>query len=246
MRRIVAVLCALVVCLVPGAAIAQTNDRDSNGADLERLAPAQPDQTAQRVMPPSQHAIGIRAFGAFDVDVMSASNSFKAVFGTSRFNGFGAGVDVTNIWHQVFLRVGVSHMSMAGNRAFDSNGTVTSLDVPLTATETPIEFGGGWRLRSSRGRRPMTPYGGGGLLLLKYSDVSEFALPGETTTATYKGSFVFGGVDMALSRLFVAGVEAQYRSVAVTPGNTSVLQASAFNENNLGGLTLRILFGIRK
>jgi hypothetical protein len=211
------------------------------------LWPAATDQSGSRPVSTSASPapkIGIRAFGAVDFETVAAPLSFKAVFGKSSFTGFGAGVDVLNVWHHAFLRVSLGRMSASGTRVVVFNGQTVSVGVPITMTMTPIEVGGGWRFGTRKSPQPATPYVGGGLLALKYSEVSTGAISGEDTSATYKGMFLIGGVDLLLMKQLSVGVEADYRSAPNAAGAGGV--SKALGESNLGGMTLRILFGIRK
>jgi opacity protein-like surface antigen len=191
--------------------------------------------------------IGIHIFGSVEMESLSASKSYTAVFGKSSFTGFGAGADVLRIWRHVFLRVSVSHISASGNRASVINGQAVSLSVPITMTMTPIEIGAGWRLESARGARgtqPATPYVGGGLLALRYTEVSADSLAGDNTSTTFTGYFLMGGLDLMVARKLSVSAEADYRSVPNALGAGGVSQS--FGETNLGGMTLRVLFGFRR
>jgi opacity protein-like surface antigen len=117
------------------------------------------------------------------------------------------------------------------------------LGVPIKVTTTPIEIAGGWRFPSaSRGR--VTPYVGGGLLIQKYAEKSTFAGAGDDVSQTNRGFSVLGGAEFAIFRRVIVGGEAQYRGVPNAIGAGSV--SSDFNETNLGGFTIRAIFGIKR
>jgi hypothetical protein len=179
-----------------------------------------------------------------DREAVTASKSFNAVFGKSSLTGFGVGADVLNVWRRVFVRVSFGHMSESGNRAILSGNQVISLGVPLKMAMTPIEVGAGWRFASPRQLKTLTPYAGGGVLALKYSETSDFANAGENTKTTFNGVFVFGGVDVLVMKILSVGAEVDYRSAPHAAGAGGLSQS--YGETNLGGTAVRLLFGIRK
>lgn len=190
---------------------------------------------------------GVEGYVALDVTRLAAQRSFKAVLGTSNLRALGAGADVTRLWNGLFVRVAITSRSADGNRAFafqnsDGSFAVFSLGIPLTMTMRPIELAGGWRFESTRRSGRVTPYAGGGLLLVHYTETSQFAEPGENVSQTFKGVAIFGGVDVVLAKMFLAGVEVQYRRVPNALGVGGV--AGAFGDTDLGGLTIRARIGI--
>jgi len=122
-------------------------------------------------------------------------------------------------------------------------GEVFKLGIPLTAKLTPLEFGGGWRFESRRRPSRIVPYVGASVISLKYTETSSFADSSENVDATYTGFGVFGGADVRIAKQTFGGVEAQYRSIKITPGANSA--AGSFNEKDLGGAVLRVRVGIR-
>ena len=77
-----------------------------------------------------------------------------------------------------------------------------------------------------------------------YSEASVFAGSGEDVSMTNTGYVAFGGADVSVSRWFTAGVEAQFRTVPHAIGTAPV--SRDFGETDLGGLAVRVLFGIRR
>jgi hypothetical protein len=187
--------------------------------------------------------LGIRVYGAVDLNTLRAKQSFDAVLGTSRLTGFGAGADVLNVWKSAFVRVAVSHASKGGSLAFVADGQAVSLGIPIRVSMTPVEVGGGWRFESVRPAH-LLPYAGGGVLIQRYSEKSSFAGSGADVSQTNKGFTAFGGVEVDLSHWLIAGAEVQYRSVPNAFGSGSISQD--FGESNLGGVAVRALFGLRR
>lgn len=187
--------------------------------------------------------IGFRAFFLFDRVSMTASESFEAALETSTLNGFGGGVDITRLWQGLFARVAVSRLSGDGERVIVVDGERIPLGVPLEVKMTPIELGAGWRVPIGRTGR-VAAYGGAGLLRLSYKESSPDADPDEDVDESFNGSVVFGGVDFGLSRAFMAGVEAQFRSVPDAIGEGGLSRES--DETNLGGFAIRFMMGLRR
>jgi hypothetical protein len=191
--------------------------------------------------PASKGHVGLHAFAAVDGDVMSASRSFEAVLGTSTLIGYGGGGDVVDLWKHLFARVAVTHASKKGSRAIFTGTEAVSLGIPLTVSMTPVEIGGGWRFASARGR--IVPYAGAAALLLSYKETSQFADAGDNVSETFTGYEAFGGAEVGITKWLVASGEAQYRSVPNALGDAGLSQA--FNEKNLGGVTVRFSMGVR-
>jgi hypothetical protein len=193
---------------------------------------------AQPYSPPSRgSAVGVRGYLAVDAARMTASDSFKAIFGSAAVTSIGGGAEV-DAWQHVFVRVAVTRATRTGSRVFVDNGQVFPLNIPLSITMTPIEVGGGWRF-PSRGR--VTPYAGGGIVSLGYQEVSDFAQTGENGNSRYTGGSAFGGVDVGIWKGLFVGAEAQYRHIP-TP-DTSATVMHEFLERDLGGAAVRVLIG---
>lgn len=187
--------------------------------------------------PAKTSSVGLRGYAVIDADAMAATESFKAVFGSSQMTAFGGGAEV-DIWKHLFLRIAASRAERTGTRVFIDNGTVFDLGIPMTVTLLPVEAGAGWRFAP---RSRFTPYVGGAFVSLDYQQVSDQAEAGENVNERYTGSAVFGGVDVVIWKGLFIGGEAQYRHIPVPETSASVMQA--FGETNLGGVTARLLIG---
>lgn len=182
-----------------------------------------------------------RLFIHFEGQAMTAKDSFDAVAGSTTLMGFGAGLEVQNVWRRAFIRGAISRLSTTGERVFVDDGEVFRLGIPLDITMTPIEVGAGWRFKPI-GSRGMVPYAGAGALFLKHREKSEGDGSGDGVNETYKGFALFGGLEVPVWRKVSAGAELGWRSAKV--GNPGGAMA-AFGENNLGGVTFRVMFSIR-
>lgn len=185
----------------------------------------------------------IRLFGLFDYTNIASPKSFDAVFGKHTTTAPGVGVDAINLYKGLFVRVAGSRSTLSGERVVIFNGDVFKLGIPLTAQLTPIEFGGGWRFQSRNPTSRIAPYVGASVITLKYKETSSFADSGENVDESYSGFGVFGGADIRIAKQVFGGVEAQYRSINITPAANSA--ADSFKEKNLGGTVLRVRLGIR-
>lgn len=204
----------------------------------DRPASAEPGQAQA-----AGSGVGLRAFFLFDRVSMTASESFEAALETSTLNGFGGGVDVTRLWQGLFARVAVSRLSADGERVIVVDGERIPLGVPLEVKMMPLELGAGWRVPVGRTGR-VAAYGGAGLLRLSYEESSPGADPEEDFDESFTGRVIFGGVDFDLSRGFMAGVEAQFRSVPDAIGEGGL--SREFDETNLGGFAIRFVVGFRR
>jgi len=192
---------------------------------------------------PAQDRPGVQAFGTYDFLSIASSQTFDAVFGASKTQAVGGELDVVNLWRHVFVRVGASKVSLDGQRVVIVNSTVYKLGTKLTMDMTPTEVGIGWRFVSRNATSRITPYLGASAVLLSYKETSTFAETGDNVSETFKGFGAFGGVDLRLTRMLLAGGEAQYRVVNSSPSANSA--AANFSEKNLGGTVFRLKLGLR-
>ena len=232
MRRAIPIVVLVCVIFAPSAALGQTRPQPR---------PSPPARTP----PPKKPRLGVRAYGFYEFEALAASKTFDAVTGSSTLNGFGGGVEVTNIWRKAFVRMTFAHGGKDGQRVFVNNGTVFLLGIPLHVGMTPIELGGGWR--TTVDKKGLTgAYAGAGVVFLSYSETTTGAgaTSADDTSQTFTGYTIFGGVDRTFHKYLVAGVEAQYRGLPNAIGSAGVSQT--YNETNLGGFAIRALFGIKR
>lgn len=190
----------------------------------------------------SMTPLGLRGFFTFDSNVMAATKTFDAVIGEHRFRAPGAGAEVIRIWHGVFARVAGSSFEATGSRVVVFGDDVATLDIPVTLQLRYVEYGGGWRFGDRINAR-IVPYAGAGLVTLRYQETSDLSNTSENVDTTFKGTNVFGGVDVLVWRWLNAGAEVQYRTFpnAIGAGGAS----KEFGETDLGGTTFRVMLGAR-
>ena len=229
-RALMSAALAAVVHVAPTLAEAQ---------DLPGPAGEDAQEAIEVRAPAPRQPIGLRAFASFEVNRMAASQSFRAVVGTSDLTGFGAGAEVLRIWNIAFARVGFSMVRADGTRVVVFDDEASPVGVDTSIRMLPLEVAGGWRF-GRRGR--LVPYGGGGIVRLSYEETTEFDRATDDTAETFIGSLLFGGVDVQLAGPLGFGVELQHRRLADALGAGGA--SAAFDENDLGGLTFRIWIGI--
>ena len=197
-------------------------------------------QRAYRRGARASSSAGARIFGFLDVERMAASQSFDTVVGTSTLFGFGGGVDITGLSDGLFVRAALSLMSKSGTR---SDGSQFANGIAVNVRMVPIDLAAGWRFNHIVAGNSITPYVGGGALLLHYSEVTPSGSTGDNVSQFSVGYEGFGGVDVRVSPVLTIAPEVSYRAVPNAIGKGGVSQD--FNETNLGGLAFRITIGAR-
>ena len=194
-------------------------------------AAAQPDDTA----------IGVRGFVTLGNISFNAEESFDAIFDSSSGPIFGGGGQVLLPWG-IYVEVSASRFSAEGERAFVGpapDHEVFRLGIPLEVKITPLDITGGWRFR--RWNR-IVPYGGAGYSSYQYQETSEFSDPDEDIDERYNGFHIVGGAEYLPFRWMAIGGEVGWSSIGGALGDGGV--SAAFDEDNLGGTTIRLKISI--
>lgn len=97
----------------------------------------------------------------------------------------------------------------------------------------------GWRFRAGR----VAPYAGAGVVLLGYSEESDFAVAGDDVDERRAGALVLAGADVTVVGPLKVGGELRYRMVQGVLGAGGVSQL--FGDDQLGSLAfaLRVSVG---
>jgi hypothetical protein len=225
---------------IPATAQTPSTD-DGSSVRAASWAPAVSfeDQRVPYRRPAPSLPIGVRVFAAADIERMLAKQSFAATVGTSTLLGFGGGLDVVNLnGGGLFFRAAASVMSKSGTR---SAGTISN-GIALQVRMLPIDVGAGWRFNHVTRANDVTPFVGGGALLLHYSERTPAGDPTDNISSNFVGFEGFGGVDLQLGSFTVAP-EVDYRSLPGAIGSGGLSQV--FKETNLGGLAIRVTVGVR-
>ena len=104
---------------------------------------------------------------------------------------------------------------------------------PDTITVMPIAVSAGWRIPRERA----TPYVGGGVGRIQYTEQAGFTEPSENVHSQYASYQVLGGVEFR-NEWVATAFEVQYTHAPHTIGVGGA--SAAFQETNLGGLVARI------
>jgi hypothetical protein len=231
-------IATIVFLVLAATTLAAPASAQAQVAELS-LRERQPAPTAPK--PP----MTIVAIGIVGSSSMTAADSFEAALGSSRLMDFGGGIEVRNLVGRMFLRGAVARAGGSGTRTHVvgqmaiPNGI--AFDVSLIATDVMI----GWR-SVPRTQPTLAYYVGGGLRLASYAETSQFAEGDDDVRETGVGYGLLFGFDKALgrSRRITVGAEGQYSLGPTMPGATGSL-FDAFGEDNLGGLAIRGVVGIR-
>ena len=146
---------------------------------------------------------------------------------------FGGGADVL-LPHHFFARVDAERFRRTGERAFDLNGQVFRLGLPLTVTIVPVTVTAGYRAFVAR---RVAWYAGAGGGSWSYTETAPSSDAGENTKLRASGYVVLGGVELRLHRWIGVGFDAQYAGVPNALGKGGL--SADFNEKDLGGATAR-------
>jgi opacity protein-like surface antigen len=213
-------LALAVATAVPAPAPAQTAPRRPTAP----AAPAYPDR------------LQIRPFVSAGTTWFTASQTFKAVLGSGQGTDFGGGINLTQ--GPAWIEIGARRFSKSGERVFvTTGGQVFPLGIGTDITMTPLEVALGWRFRPLFGQR-VRPQLGAGYTRLRYEESAAFAQDGDDVDESFNGFHVIGGAEVRLHRLVGVAGEVVWTSIADAIGKGGASQA--FDEDNLGGTSLRL------
>jgi opacity protein-like surface antigen len=181
--------------------------------------------------------IGFRGFADVGSTRFAASESFDAVLGTHSGVVFGGGGEA--VFDRIFIGVRASRFQKDGTRVFVSGGDVFDLGIPTTVKVVPVQLTGGYRFPV--GDR-IVPYAGGGIGWYRYSETSDFAADDDNVSETNTGYHLLGGAEFRLGELFGIAGEVEWSRVPDALGQSPTSVATAFDENDLGGVTFRVKF----
>jgi opacity protein-like surface antigen len=203
-----------------------------------------PSVTAPRSSP-RDTTIGIQGIAIVGVNWPAASKSLEASGLKTNPIEFGGGVQVTNIWRNLFAQVSASRMSDTGERAFvDDQGNAFPLGIPLTVKTTYLDVSGGWKFASADQLNVLT-YFGGGVGRANYAESSPFAQPGDDLDTKTTSYHVLVGAEVRLASWLSVSGDLRYRWVPDLLGTSGV--SAAYGEKDFGGFHagagLRVGFG---
>jgi hypothetical protein len=230
---------AVILAAATAVAVPASAQGTGSSSSTKRPKPAAQAPKPKTKKPP----VGIRAFFVIDAEMMSASQSFKAVTGSSTLVGYGGGGELLNVWRNLFVRGAVSVQPKSGKRAFVVDGVAISTGIGIDIRVRTTEIGAGWRTPFKKHPKYALFYGGG-VLFANYTETSQFQTSADpVVNNSFTGYSVQGGLDAQLSKRIYAAVEAQYRGVPNAFDANGV--AGAYGETNLGGFAIRAMIGIK-
>ena len=180
-------------------------------------------------------AQSIRGFGDAGLEVFSATNSFKAIFGQADAPLFGGGLEF-GFPNHLFISVGAARVHRTGHRVFVFQNQVFTLNEPADVTMTPLDVTLGYRFRPSG----LVPYVGGGAGWLKYEETSPHSVAGDSISFSHATYHALGGIELPMSHWLAAAVEAQWTAARNAFGTEPTSVAALYNEHDLGGFTTRV------
>lgn len=260
MLRSLPATCLLLVSLLlaaPAMAMAQEPGDDQTKPPQGSPQKPAPQTTKPKPTPTPKLPIAFRAFGAFEATQMTAKQTFESFGGSSMVPGFAVGGDVMNLLKKVFVRVGVSKGSVDGTRGFvDDNDQFISNGIPLKLGITNVELAVGWRAYLNQ---RVAWYAAVGANRASNSQESPDGEAGDNDTVTGRGYVALFGFEFGfkkppvqkpgapaprpIKRQLFAGFEVAYRSVPGILGESG--GSEDFQEDNLGGVAARVMFGMR-
>jgi hypothetical protein len=195
-----------------------------------RAAPRQPAATSS-----DEPVMSLRVFVMGAKQQFSATTTFDAVFGAPAQPFWGGGGEVV-FRKGLFVDVSASQFKKTGQRAFVFSGETFRLGIPLTATITPVELSGGYRIRL-RNHETLIPYVSGGVGWYHYQETSSFSDSSENTDARHNGYLANAGIEFRVHRLVGLAGDVQYTHIPGILGNGGISKDA--KETDLGGVAAR-------
>jgi hypothetical protein len=203
-------------------------------ATLAWALPAAAQTTVRRSAPARSIEMGGYAMvGQF---TFAASDSFDAVLGTPTGTILGGGATVGLPWGGWFVDIGAWQYAAEGERVLVLGGQVYPLGIPVDVKVVPLEISAGWKFRFRRLPK-LIPYAVAGYTSMGYKETSSFADTGEDVDERFGGYHLRGGAEFKLTRWLGVAGEVAWTTVPDALGASGV--SKAFNEDNLGGTSLR-------
>lgn len=232
---------ALAIVLWPVLTFAQ------DPPTLPPKAPAR--QPATQARP--RETIGVRGFVTVGNFSARSADTFEAVLGSNAGVIFGGGAHVL-LPRGFYVEASASRFRREGERVFvGADQEIFPLGIPLEVTLTPLEITGGWRYRhcprtakrtTTMCRPAVIPYVGGGFSSYRYQETSDFSATEDDVDERFAGFHLLGGVEYRAMPWLAVGGELAWSSIADAIGEAGV--SAAFNETDLGGMTLRLKISI--
>ena len=193
-------------------------------------------RTARRPSAAPSRSVEIGGYAMAGQFTFAAAKSFDAVLGTSSGPIVGGGATLGLPLGGLFVDVGAWRLAQSGERVLVLDGQVIPLGIPLDVTIVPIEISAGWKFRIRRLPR-LVPHAAGGYTSFGYQETSSFAGAGEDVDERFGGYHLRGGAEFKITRWLGVVGELAWTTVPDAIGSGGV--SATFNENNLGGTSVR-------
>jgi hypothetical protein len=179
----------------------------------------------------------------------TASESFEAAGLDSKPLEVGGGVQVTGLWRDLFAQASATRWSARGERTFvTEEGEHFPLGIPLDVDATFIDLTVGWESIANYGARDrqVLPYVGGGAGVVRYSERSPFAQPGDDLEENKVSYHVLGGVEVRLLKWLAVAGDIKFRYVPGLLGDGGV--SAVLDEQGFHGFqtSVGLKFGVRR
>jgi hypothetical protein len=183
--------------------------------------------------PAAAQSVSFRPFFLVTGEQLAAKSSFDAILGGSFQPFLGGGVSVV-LKDGAWVDVSISRFEKTGQRAFDKDGQVFQLGIPLTVAITPIEVSGGYRFKT---RPRLWTYVGAGVGSYGYDETSSDAPGAENLSTRHVGYLVVGGVEGRVHKWISLSGDVQFTHVTGILGTAGL--SKDLDENDLGGIGVR-------
>jgi opacity protein-like surface antigen len=165
------------------------------------------------------------------MDITQASDSFKAVFGSSAGLSLGAGIKM-DFAYSLFFEASVDYFRRNGKRVFVTGSEIFKTDLDTNVIIMPVSFSGGYYFLKSK---KISPYIGGGFSFYYFKE--EEYIPWENGSSLWhSGYHILGGVDFLNSGTISFSAEAKWSHVPDVIGHHGV--SAYYDESNIGGLSI--------
>ena len=187
----------------------------------------------------------VRGFAQVGLIRFTASDSFETVTGSEYGIMYGGGAQVA-LRNGLFVQGSIERYEDDGQRVFvfrndTGEDEIFPLDIRNTITVTPIQATAGYRQVAPSG---LAGYAGAGAGVHLYKEESEFASPGDNIDETFTSYHILGGAEWPVWSWLWIGGEGQWTWVPNSIGEAGVSAAGFFDEDDLGGFTLRFKLSV--
>jgi hypothetical protein len=189
--------------------------------------------------PTDAPGLRLRPLATLDLNHLFAGKSFSSSVGSSTLAGFGGGLWIGKS-RGLFLRATATIVRKTAHRFA---GQLGSSDIPLMIVIDPLDIALGWTFPPASWTLGTRVFAGGGLAVAHYSEGSPGGNAREQFAEWVPGYSAFIGAEFFPNAAVSIAPELLFRSLPNGLGGGGV--SAAFDETNLGSVTLRVSAGVR-